>query len=169
MDCLLRKRDVVRSRRLPARITVAILALASVAVTSCSEDDDSPLGIASDNTTVRVVNALSGGTNLDIAEGGTVGTSSLTTGAGNWDIYVNPGTALGTPAATVVGRNKASPYLTVLAGQATTIRLTNAGSTTTLQDIPVPSLFSGTGTTIVVGDAPAGSTQLQVFALPACA
>jgi len=47
--------------------------------------------------------------------------------------------------------------------------LTNAGSTTTLQDIPVPSLFSGTGTTIVVGDAAAGSTQLQVFALPACA
>jgi len=35
--------------------------------------------------------------------------------------------------------------------------------------VPVPNLFSGTGTTIVVGDAAAGSTQLQVFALPACA
>ena len=160
MDCLLRKRDVVQSRRLLARITVAILALASVAVTSaCSEDDDSPLGIANDNTTVRFFNALSGGTNLDIAEGGTVDRNG----------GVNPGTALGTPAATVVGRNKASPYLTVLAGQVTTIRLTNAGSTTTLQDISVPSLVSGTVTTIVVGDAPAGSTQLQVFALPACA
>ena len=253
MDCLLRKCDVVQPRRIATRVTVAILALASVAVTSaCSEDDDSPLGIDSDNTTVRFVNALSGGTNLDIAENGTVGTgnsniaygsasectrvndanpqlairtansttslpgftpafaaggtytvlvtgtaaspvfttlddrftapsagnaavrvinatSSATTGSGNWDIYVNPGTSLGTPAATVVGRNKASPYLTVLAGQVTTIRLTNAGSTTTLQDIPVPSLSSGTVTTIVVGDAATGSTQLQVFPLPTCA
>ena len=82
---------------------------------------------------------------------------------------MNPGTALGTPAATVVGRNKPSPYLTVLAGHVTTIRLTNAGSTTTLQDISVPRLVSGTVTTIVVGGAPAGSTQLQVFTLRACA
>ena len=254
MDYLLRNRGAVQSRRIVARGTTAILALASVAVTSaCSEqDDDSPLGIANENATVRFVNALSGGTNLDIAENGTVGTgnsniaygsasectrvndanpqlavrtansttslpgftpsfaeggtytvlvtgtaaspmfttlddrftvpspgnaavriinatSNATTGAGNWDIYVNPGTRLGTPAATAVGRNKATEYLTVLAGQVTTIRLTNAGSTTTLQDIPVPSLLSGTVTTIVVGDAAAGSTQLQVFALPACA
>jgi len=244
----------VQSRRITARITTAILALASVAVISaCSEnDDDSPLGLANDNTTVRFVNALSGGTNLDIAENGTVGagnsnipygsasactrvndanpqlavrtassttslpgftpsfaaggtytvlvtgtaaspvfttlndqftapsagnaavrvinaTTSATTGAGNWDIYVNPGTPLGTPAATALGRNNASQYLTVLAGQVTTIRLTNAGSTTTLQNISVPILSSGTVTSIVVGDAAVGSTQLQVFALPACA
>jgi hypothetical protein len=244
----------VQSGRFSTRITTAILALASVAVISaCSEDDDdSPLGLANDNTTVRFVNAMSAGTNLDIAENGTVGTgngniaygsasactrvndanpqlavrtansttslpgftpsfaaggtytvlvtgtvaspvfttlddrftapsagnaavrvinatSSATTGAGNWDIYVNPGTSLGTPDATAVGRNRATEYLTVLAGQVTTIRLTNAGSTTTLQNISVSSLLSGTVTTIVVGDAAAGSTQLQVFALPPCA
>jgi len=105
------------------------------------------------NAAVRIVNA----------------TTSATTGAGNWDIYVNPGTTLGTPNATAVGRTTASSYLTVPAGQANTIRLTNAGQTTTLQNISVPSLTAGTVTTIVVTDAAtAGGTTLQTFTLPAC-
>ena len=104
------------------------------------------------NAGVRIVNA----------------TTSATTGAGNWDIYVNPGATLGTPNATAIGRNAASTYLTVPAGKANTIRLTNAGQTTTLRDIAVPSLTTGTVTTIVVTDAAAGSTQLQTFTLPAC-
>jgi len=105
------------------------------------------------NAAVRIVNA----------------TTSATTGAGNWDIYVNPGTTLGTPNAIAVGRTTASSYLTVPAGQANTIRLTNAGQTTTLQNISVPSLTAGTVTTIVVTDAAtAGGTTLQTFTLPAC-
>ena len=234
------------------RITTAILALASATVlAACSSDDDDPIGTGNDNTTVRFINATAGGTNLDIAENGTVGTgnsnipfgaassctrvnnanpqlavrtansttslpgfapsftegktytmlvsgttaapvfttlddafvapttgnaavriinatSAATTGAGNWDVYVNPTTSLGTPAATTLGRNSASAYLTVPAGQANTIRLTNAGSTTTLQNISVPSITSGTVQTIIVGDAATGSTTLQTFTLAAC-
>lgn len=236
------------------RITSAVLALASAAVfVGCSDDDDDdgPLGTGNDDTTVRFVNATTGGTSLDIAENGTVGTgnsslaygsassctrvnaanpqlavrtsgsttsltgftpsftsggtytvvvsgtttapvyttlndqfttpttgnaavriinatSAATTGTGNWDIYVNPGTTLGTPNATAVGRNAASTYLTVPAGQANTIRLTTAGSTTALQNISVPSLTSGTVQTIVVGDAATGSTTLRTFTLAAC-
>ena len=81
---------------------------------------------------------------------------------------MNHGTTLGTPNATAIGRNAASNYLTVPAGQANTIRLTNSGSTTTLQNISVPSLTSGTVQTIVVGDAATGSTTLRTFTLPAC-
>ena len=233
------------------RITTAILALASAAfIAACSDDDDDPIGVDNDNTTVRFINATTGGTNLDIAEDGTVGTgnsnlaygsasscvrvnnanpqlavrtansttslagfspsftagktytvlvtgttaapvfttlddaftapatgaavriinatSSATTGTGNWDIYVNPGTNLGTPNAQAIGRNSASAYLPVPAGQANTIRLTNAGSTTTLQNISVQSLTAGTGQTIVVGDAASGSTALRTFPLAAC-
>ena len=104
------------------------------------------------NAAVRIVNA----------------TTSATTGAGNWDIYVNPGTTLGTPNATAVGRTTASTYLTVPAGQANTIRLTNAGQTTALQNISVPSLTAGSVTTIVVTDAAAGSTNLRTFTLAPC-
>jgi len=104
------------------------------------------------NAGVRIVNA----------------TTSATTGTGNWDIYVNPGTTLGTPNATAVGRNAASSYLTVPAGQANTIRLTNAGSTTLVQNISVPSLTAGTVTTIVVTDKSATGTALQTFTLPPC-
>jgi len=96
-------------------------------------------------------------------------TTSATAGAGSWDIYVNPTATLGTPNATAVLRNSASPFLTVPAGQASVIRLTNAGQTTRLQDITVPSLTSGMATTIVVTDAPTpGGTTLQAFTLPAC-
>ena len=234
------------------RITTAILALASAAViAACTSDDDDPIGTDNDNATVRFINATTGGTNLDIAENGTVGTgnsniafgaassctrvnnanpqlavrtansttslpgfapsfsegktytmlvsgttaapvfttlddtfiapttgnagvriinatSAATTGAGNWDIYLNPATPLGTPAATTLGRNSASAYLTVPAGQANTIRLTNAGSTTTLQNLSVPIITSGTVQTIIVGDAAPGSTTLQTFTLTAC-
>lgn len=235
------------------RITSAVLALASAAVlVACSDDDDDDgVGPGTNDTTVRFINATTGGTSLDIAQNGTVGTgnsnlaygsassctrvnaansqlavrtagstttltgftpsftaggtytvlvtgttaapvyttlndqfttpttgnagiriinatSAATTGAGNWDIYVNPGTTLGTPNATAIGRNAASNYLTVPAGQANTIRLTNSGSTTALQNISVPSLTSGTVQTIVVGDAATGSTTLRTFTLPAC-
>ncbi len=97
-------------------------------------------------------------------------TTRATAGAGTWDIYVNPTATLGTPNATAVRRNSASPFLTVPAGQANTIRLTNAGQTVRVQDITVPSLTAGLATTIVVTDpATAGGTTLEAFTLPACA
>jgi len=235
------------------RFSTALLAAATVAaVAACSDDDnDTPTGTSTANTTVRFVNATTGGTALDFAQNGTVGagngnvtfgsssscmrvnnanpqlavrtagsttslagftpsfsangtytvlvtgttaapvyttindqfttpgagnaavriinaTSSATTGAGSWDIYVNPTATLGTAAASAVGRNSASNYLTVPAGQTNTIRLTNAGSTTTLQNITVPSITAGNVTTVVVTDAAAGSTTLQTFPLAAC-
>jgi hypothetical protein len=235
------------------RFSTALLAAATVAaVAACSDDDnDNPTGTGTANTTVRFVNATTGGTALDFAQNGTVGTgngnvalgnssscmrvnnanpqlavrtagsttsltgfnptfaangtytvlvsgttaapvyttlndefttpttgnaavriinatSSATTGAGNWDIYVNPTATLGTPNATAVGRNSASSYLTVPAAQTNTIRLTNAGSTTTLQNITVPSITSGNVTSVVVTDATTGSTTLQTFPLAAC-
>ena len=104
------------------------------------------------NAGVRIINA----------------TSSATTGTGSWDIYVNPAATLGSPNVTAIGRTNASSYLTVPAGQANTIRLTNAGSTTKLQDITVPSITSGTVQTIVVTDASTGSTTLRTFNLAAC-
>jgi hypothetical protein len=104
------------------------------------------------NAAVRIVNA----------------TTSATTGSGSWDIYVNPGTTLGTPNATAIGRNMASTYLTVPAGQANTIRLTTAGQTTLVRNISVPSLTTGTVTTIVITDAAAGSTALQTFTFAPC-
>lgn len=64
------------------RITAAILALASVSVIACSDDDDDPIGTGNDNTTVRFFNATSGGLSLDIAENGTVGTGNANIGFG---------------------------------------------------------------------------------------
>ena len=104
------------------------------------------------NAAVRIINA----------------TTAATTGAGNWDVYVNPGTTLGTPNETTLGRNEQSAYLTVPAGQANTIRLTNTGQTTALQTLTVPSLTAGTVSTIVVTDAATGSTTLRTFTIPAC-
>ena len=235
------------------RFSTALLAAVTVAaIAACSDDDDdNPVGTGNDNTTVRFVNAMTGGTALDIAQNSTVGsgngniafgsassctrvnnanpqlavrtagsttsltgftpsfaangtytvlvtgttaapvfttfndqftapgagnaavriinaTTNATTGAGNWDIYVNPATPLGTPNATAIGRNLASTYLTVPAGQANKIRLTNTGQTTTLLDINVPSLTAGNVTSVVVTDAAAGSTTLQTFPLTAC-
>lgn len=96
-------------------------------------------------------------------------TTSATAGAGTWDIYVNPTATLGTPNATALRRNSASSFLTVPAGQANVIRLTNAGQTARLQDITVPSLIPGMATTIVVTDAATpGGTTLPAFTLPAC-
>ena len=106
----------------------------------------------SGNAAVRIINA----------------TSSATTGAGNWDIYVNPGTSVTAPNAASIGRNMASSYLTVPAGQANTIRLTNTGSTTALQTISVPSLTAGSVRTIVVTDAATGSTALRTTTLEPC-
>lgn len=95
-------------------------------------------------------------------------TTAATTGTGNWDVYVNPGTTLGTPNASAVGRNTASSYITVPAGQANTLRLTNAGQTTALQNITVPSIAAGNVTTIVVTDAATGTTALRTFTLSPC-
>ena len=95
-------------------------------------------------------------------------TTAATTGTGNWDVYLNPGTTLGTPNASAVGRNTASSYITVPAGQANTLRLTNAGQTTALQNITVPSITAGNVSTIVVTDAATGSTSLQTFTLTPC-
>jgi len=232
--------------------TALVSAFTVVAVAACSDDDNgTPTGTSTANTTVRFVNATTGGTALDFAQNGTVGTgngnvafgsssscmrvnnsnpqlavrtagsttsltgfnpafaangtytvlvtgttaapvyttlddafttpgagnaavriinatSSATSGAGSWDIYVNPTATLGTATASAVGRNSASSYLTVPAGQTNTIRLTNAGATTTLQNITVPSITAGNVTTVVVTDAAVGSTTLQTFPLVAC-
>ena len=114
--------------------------------------DDAFTAPGAGNAGVRIVNA----------------TTSATAGSGTWDIYVNPGTTLGTPNATAIARTGASTFLTVPAGQANTIRLTNTGQTTAVQNISVPSLTAGTVTTIVVTDAAAGGTQLQTFTLAPC-
>ena len=104
------------------------------------------------NAAVRIINA----------------TSSATSGAGSWDLYVNPGATLGTPNAAALGRNNASTYLTVPAGQQNTIRLTNTGQTTALQTLTIPSIAAGTVSTIVVADAATGSNTLRTFTLAPC-
>ena len=95
-------------------------------------------------------------------------TTSATTGTGNWDIYLNPGTTLGTPNVSAVGRNTASTYITVPAGQANTLRLTNQGQTTTVQNLTVPTLTAGSVSTIVVTDAATGTNTLRTFTLSPC-
>lgn len=117
--------------------------------TTLSDEFTAPTGT---NAAVRIINA----------------TTAATTAAGSYDIYVNPGATLGTPNATAIGRNAQSNYLTVPAGQANTIRLTNTGQTTAVQNISVPSLTAGTVTTIVVADAATGTTALRTFTLPVC-
>lgn len=114
--------------------------------------DDAFTTPSAGNAAIRIVNA----------------TSSATTGTGTWDIYVNPTSPLGTPNAVAITRSAASRYLTVPAGQANTIRLTNSGQTTTLQNISVPSMTTGSVQTIVVTDAATGSASLRTFTLPAC-
>jgi len=132
--------------------TYTVLITGSAAAPVFTQFDDAFTTPSAGNAAVRIVNA----------------TTSATTGAGNWDVYVNPGATLGTPNATSVGRLTASSYLTVPAGQSNTIRLTNAGQTATVLNISVPSQTAGTVTTIVVTDAAAGTTSLQTFSLPSC-
>lgn len=137
---------------LTANSTVTYLVSGTTAAPVFTPFDDAFTAPSAGNGAIRIINA----------------TTSATTGTGSWDIYVNPGTTLGTPAATALGRNAASSYLTVPAGQANTIRLTNAGQTATVQNITVPSMTTGTVQTIVITDAAAGSTSLRTFTLPAC-
>lgn len=234
------------------RISAATLALVCAAALGACDDDDDPLGIGDEDTTVRFLNATN--FNFDVAHEGAVATgaaniafgaasscievdnddpelsirptgtttnlsgfaptfqegrtytvlvsgtasapvftllddsftapganqalvriinatSSATTGTGTWDIFLNPGTTLGTPAASGVGRNAASAYLTVPSGQANTIRLQAAGQTGSaglVQNLSVPSLTAGTVRTIVVTDAATGSTTLRTFNLDPC-
>ena len=237
------------------KLTSAILmVLSATALVACSEDDDdNPIGIGNDDTTVRYFNATSGTLNLDVAENATVAagngniafgsassctrvnaanpqlgvrtagsttnlpgftnptltsggtytvlvtgtatapvfttlndqftaptgtnaavrvinaTTSATTGTGTYDIYVNPGATLGTPNASGVARNAQSTYITVPAGVTTnTLRLTNTGSTTAVQNITLPSIAAGQVSTIVITDAAAGSTALRTFTLQPC-
>jgi hypothetical protein len=95
---------------------------------------------------------------------------NATSSATAWDIYVNPGTTVVTPSATAVGRNTASPFLTLPAGQVNTLHLTNTGQTTVLTGgtITVPSAAAGTVRTIVVTDASAGSPALGTKMLEPC-
>jgi uncharacterized protein DUF4397 len=131
--------------------TVLVTGTAAAPVFTTLDDQFTPSG--ANTAGVRVINA----------------TTSARAGAGIWDIYVNPGTTPSTPNATAVSRSSASPFLTVPAGQTNTLRLTNAGQTARLQDIVVPSLLAGTGTTIVVTDpATAGATSLDAFTVPPC-
>lgn len=130
--------------------TVLVTGTATAPVFTTLDDEfDAP---GAGNAAVRIINA----------------TSTATTGAGSYDIYVNPTATLGTPNATAVQRNAQSSYLTVPAGQSNTLRLTNTGETDTVQDITVPSLTAGSVTTIVIADAASGSSDLRTFPLPAC-
>ena len=132
--------------------TVLVTGTAASPVFTTLDDQFTPPG--ANTAGVRVINA----------------TTSASAGTGIWDIYVNPGATPGTPNATAVARNSASPFLTVPAGQTNTLRLTNAGQTVRLQDIAVPSLAAGTATSIVVTDpATAGGTSFDAFTLPPCA
>jgi len=130
--------------------TVLVTGTAAAAPVFTTLDDQfTPSG--ANTAGVRIVNATTGA------------------GTGTWDIYVNPSATLGTPNAIAIARNSASPFLVVPSGQTNTLRLTNAGQTDRLQDIAVPSLASGTATTIVVTDpVAAGGTALDAFTLPAC-
>jgi len=129
--------------------TVLVTGTATAPTFTTLDDQFTPAG--ANTAGVRIVNATS------------------SAGAGTWDIYVNPAATLGTPNATAVARNSASPFLTVPAGQTNTVRLTNAGQTARLQDIAVPSLQAGTATTIVVTDpSTVGGTALEAFTLPPC-
>lgn len=132
--------------------TYTILVTGTQAAPVFTTLDDQFTAPSAGNAAVRIVNA----------------TSSATTGTGVWDIYINPGATLGTPNATAIARTGATTYLTVPAGQANTIRLTNAGQTTTVQNITVPSLTTGTVSTIVITDASTTGGTLQTFTLPAC-
>jgi hypothetical protein len=134
------------------KYTVLVTGTAASPVFSTLNDEfTAPAGA---NAAVRIVNA----------------TSSATAGAGSWDIYVNPPSSgsLPTPNATAIGRTFASSYLTVPSGQANIIRLTNAGSGGTVQNISVPALTAGQVTTIVVADAATGVAGLRTFTLAAC-
>jgi Domain of unknown function (DUF4397) len=131
--------------------TVLVTGTAAAPVFTTLDDQFTPSG--ANTAGVRIVNATTG----------------ASAGTGTWDIYVNPSATLGTPNATAIVRNSASPFLVVPAGQTNTLRLTNAGQTDRLQDIAVPSLAAGTATTIVVTDpVAAGGTALDAFTLPAC-
>jgi hypothetical protein len=129
--------------------TVLVTGTATAPVFTTFDDQFTPAG--ANTAGVRIVNA------------------TMSAGAGTWDIYVNPSATLGTPNATAVTRNSASPFLTVPAGQTNTVRLTSAGQTVRLQDIAVPSLAPGTATSIVVTDpVTVAGTVLEAFMLPPC-
>ena len=131
--------------------TVLVTGTDSAPAFATLDDQFTPSG--ANTAGVRIVNA----------------TTDASPSAGTWDIYVNPAEPLGTPNATAVTRNSASPFLTVPAEQTNTMRLTNVGQTTPLQDIAVPSLAAGTATTIVVTDPTTpGRTTLEAFTLPPC-
>jgi hypothetical protein len=131
--------------------TVLVTGTATAPIFTTLDDQYTPSG--ANTAGVRIVNATTG----------------PSAGTGTWDIYVNPAEPLGTPNATAIARNSASPFLTVPAGQTNTLRLTNAGQTARLQDIAVPSLAAGTATSIVVTDpVSAGGTALDAFTLPPC-
>lgn len=131
--------------------TVLVTGTAAAVVFTTLDDQFTPSGASTAG--VRIINA----------------TTSASAGAGTWDIYVNPAETMGTPNATAVRRNSASPFLTVPAGRTNTLRLTNTGQTMRLQDIAVPSLAAGTATTIVVTDpATPGAPSLDAFTLPPC-
>ena len=131
--------------------TVLVTGTETAPVFTTLDDQFTPSG--ANTAGVRIVNA----------------TTVASAGAGTWDIYVNPAATLGTPNATAVARNSASPFLTIPAEQTNTLRLTNAGQTARLQDIAVPSLAAGTATTIVVTDPiMTGGRSLDAFTLPPC-
>jgi len=131
--------------------TVLVTGTDAAPVFTSLDDQFTPSG--TNTAGVRVINA----------------TTSASAGSGTWDVYVNPAATPGTPNATAVTRNAASPFLTVPAGQTNTLRLTVAGQTERLQDIAVPSLAAGAATSIVVTDpATAGGRSLEAFTLPPC-
>jgi hypothetical protein len=110
------------------RITAAVLAAASVAFAACSDDgNDNPVGTETKNTTVRFVNATTGGTNLDIAQNGTVGAGNSNVSFGN--------------ASSCTKVNNSNPLLAVR----------TAGTTTSLTGFSPSFAANGTYTVLVTG------------------
>ena len=128
------------------RFSTALLAAVTVAaIAACSDDDDdNPVGTGNDNTTVRFVNAMTGGTALDIAQNSTVG-------SGNGNI------AFGS-ASSCTRVNNANPQLAVR----------TAGSTTSLTGFTPSFAANGTYTVLVTGTtaAPVFTTFNDQFTAP---
>lgn len=128
------------------RISTALLAVATLAaLAACSDNTDNPVGTTNDNnTTVRFVNATTGGTSLDIAQNGTVGT-------GNGNILFGS-------ASSCTKVNNANPQIAVR----------TANSTTSLTGFAPSFAANGTYTVLVTGTtaSPVFTTLDDKFTAP---
>lgn len=84
-------------------------------------------------------------------------------GSGNYDVYVTaPGAALGTATAAGVGSGSSSAFVSTAAG-ISQIRLTSAGSQSTLLDVGNQTFTAGQNRMLVIAPAVAGTTPRAFF------